>query len=243
MKPAYEHDNFAVFDDVFDEATFAELWRYIRTERYEPLARRRSTLFGLLDGNALAGPGVLTAQAAGHDTATNNSYPTGRTIDAVVEALLDAAPELEPWTGARFDAWEYLTCTPFVYPVGAGMSWHHDSAMRSASYIFYAHPEWRSSWGGELLISTADMDDAPGQGHTQGQRVPDEKERRLTRLGLGQFVMSKPNRLVVVRSGVLHAINKVDVSAGEHVRASFAGFFQTGERTAGPTATTGRRTT
>ena len=38
--------------------------------------------------------------------------------------------------------------------------------------------------------------------------------------GMGHFIMPKPNRLVVMKTGNPHMINKVQPAAGDHVRAS-----------------------
>jgi Rps23 Pro-64 3,4-dihydroxylase Tpa1-like proline 4-hydroxylase len=37
--------------------------------------------------------------------------------------------------------------------------------------------------------------------------------------------MPKPNRLVILKGGVTHRVAPVSQAAGEHVRASIAGFF------------------
>jgi hypothetical protein len=44
-------------------------------------------------------------------------------------------------------------------------------------------------------------------------------------IGIGQYLVPKPNRLVVMAGGHPHKIARVDTAAGNHVRASVAGFF------------------
>ena len=47
----------------------------------------------------------------------------------------------------------------------------------------------------------------------------------LGKLGMGQYISPKPNRLVVIAGGNPHMINKVSPSAGDHGRCTIAGFF------------------
>jgi len=40
------------------------------------------------------------------------------------------------------------------------------------------------------------------------------------------YIMPKPNKLVIITSGIIHSIKKVKEAAGDRVRASITGFFQ-----------------
>jgi Rps23 Pro-64 3,4-dihydroxylase Tpa1-like proline 4-hydroxylase len=99
---------------------------------------------------------------------------------------------IEPWTGFSMSAW--------IYRPGMGLEWHSDTGWL-AGYIYYVHPVWHGSWGGELLV--AGDEDASS----------------------GTFINPKPNRLVVLRGGTRHCIKKVESAAGQAFRASVAGFF------------------
>ncbi|WP_405584720.1 2OG-Fe(II) oxygenase [Streptomyces sp. NBC_01190] len=219
MELTFRTEDFAVFDDFLGHDAAAALWDQLRTEDYHFVHGRRdgswNKVYGLLDGSPLSGPGTLNDPAdlfAGRfpDHAV---YPSGTATDSVVKQLTEAAPEIEPWTG-RFGAdWHAFSCRSFLYPQGAGLAWHDDSGDRAASFVFYAHPEWQASWGAELLISAA----APGL-------RPAEQNAHLT-TRIGHYVAPRPNRLVVMRSGVPHMIKKVEPHAGDHVRGSVAGFF------------------
>ena len=47
----------------------------------------------------------------------------------------------------------------------------------------------------------------------------------MEHVGTGEYVVPKPNRLVVVKAGTSHRINTVHAASGENVRISVAGFF------------------
>jgi Rps23 Pro-64 3,4-dihydroxylase Tpa1-like proline 4-hydroxylase len=108
---------------------------------------------------------------------------------------------LAPWTD--------FTLSPWTYRPGHGLEWHSDRGYL-AGYIYYAHPDWHSSWGGELLV-------APDAAATS---IPES----VCEAG-GVFIYPRPNRLVLLRGGVLHCIKKVEGAAGKAFRASISGFF------------------
>lgn len=47
-----------------------------------------------------------------------------------------------------------------------------------------------------------------------------EVNEALMEQGMGYYVMPKPNRLVVMKTGNPHMISKVQPAAGDHIRAS-----------------------
>jgi hypothetical protein len=61
-----------------------------------------------------------------------------------------------------------------------------------------------------------------GRGLTQISGHLDNREvnAALMEFGMGHYVMPKPNRLVVMRTGNPHMISKIHPAAGDHVRAS-----------------------
>ncbi len=47
-----------------------------------------------------------------------------------------------------------------------------------------------------------------------------EVNEALMAAGMGHYIMPRPNRLVVMKTGNPHMISKVQAAAGDHVRAS-----------------------
>ncbi|MFF4112602.1 2OG-Fe(II) oxygenase [Streptomyces sp. NPDC001714] len=194
-----DEKSFAVFDDFLPPETLRQVWGAFATETMSFVQSgvwRRA--FKLTDGNPLCGTGVLYGHPEPPDLRL--TFPTDRPIDLVIEALLRCRDDLAPWVGLEGFDWEFMSATPYIYPVGSGLSWHEDTAGRSGSFVLYVHPEWQVDWGGELLVGSDN--------------------------GTGAYVGPRPNRLVVIKSGVHHCIKKVDISAGSNVRASVTGFFQ-----------------
>ncbi|NEC90108.1 2OG-Fe(II) oxygenase [Streptomyces sp. SID12501] len=219
MELTWSTDDFAVFDDFLAPGAAASLWEQLRTEDYHFVHGRRdgswNKVYGLLDGSPLSGPGTLN-DPEGHFTgrfADHALHPSGGATDAVVKQLAEEATRIEPWTGRFGTDWHAFTCRAFLYPQGSGLAWHDDSGDRAASFVLYAHPEWQAPWGAELLIS----------GGTPGARPEDQNAHLTSRVG--HYVAPRPNRLVVLRSGVPHMIKKVEPHAGDRVRGSVAGFF------------------
>lgn len=89
-------------------------------------------------------------------------------------------------------------------------------------------PEWDAEYGGEFLI----YDDAVRPvAHAQWQNrrfdplcvaVPYTDHTRATG---GRFMEPLPNRLIVIKRGLMHKVQRVSPLAGSHVRASITGFF------------------
>ena len=52
--------------------------------------------------------------------------------------------------------------------------------------------------------------------------VPDTAHTRSTG---GRFIEPVPNRMIVIKRGLMHKVQRVSLLAGSHVRASITGFF------------------
>ncbi len=236
---------FRVYDDVLPPADFAAVWEFIQLEEYAPVdSQQWVKVWKLTDGRPLAGPGVYS-HAPMKRKDGDRFYPTRRGIDKIIETLLARCDDFSDIVGRHKEQWSLLTAKAFLYPVGTSLSWHADSSGYTGAYSYYAHPEWKSSWGGELMIAdetTLGKDlgtKVLSTVVTEGGRVTGIQKMEvapalddgaadqvLSERGLGHFIQSKPNRLVVFKGGIPHRIGKVDPSAGEHVRCAIAGFFQ-----------------
>jgi hypothetical protein len=209
---------FEMIDNFCPRGELAAVWRHIQTVRLEPVPPLRAA-WTLADGRPYAGPPVIVDRNRAA-LMTNASPQLRRLLSRVMKAA-EKRGSLVPkhWLG--------VACRPYIYPVGTSLAWHQDDHTHYAgSFIYYAHPSWSVSWGGELLVSD-ELDDAPSV-----TRTPRLDSRRFSetiiRRGSGAFVMPRPNRLVMLGSAY-HSIAPVRAAAGEHVRASIAGFFLTKE--------------
>lgn len=223
MRLTHSTRDFAVFDDVLEPAAFEALWQDIQSEPYRSVhAARWDKSYHFNDGNPLEGPLYL-------------SHPVeaeGKTFGAIdkpalrsfVASLLAASDRFDAWVGPRARDWQLFTARPCLFPANALLSWHSDGRARSGAYSYYAHPEWRARWGGELMF--ADVPDALLASPQPVSALDDRRESALLmEHGFGTYVAPKPNRLVVLRAGVMHSVRRVECSAGDHVRAAISGFF------------------
>lgn len=58
--------------------------------------------------------------------------------------------------------WNAFSLTTFLYSAGGGLGWHEDDAQYKGAYIFYAHPEWKSNWGGEFCVINTPVNSSAG---------------------------------------------------------------------------------
>ncbi|WP_437733207.1 hypothetical protein [Sorangium sp. So ce1335] len=242
MKATYADNEIAIFDDVLPQDQFAELWTFCQNEVYASVHDGgRQPVWRIGDGEPLKGttfawPSVpidgLIPPGIDLSKAPLKFYPTRTPVDSLLKAAKARCATVENLIGKEGHAWAGITASPFVYPVGTGVSWHHDAGPYSGAMIYYAHPEWNVLWGGELLVADrpsgttepANVLATPSRLHTFDNRHENDA---LFCPGMGRFVMPKPNRLVFLAGGTPHMISKVMPAAGNHVRVSIAGFFVT----------------
>ncbi|MEW1698514.1 2OG-Fe(II) oxygenase [Streptomyces sp. NPDC093249] len=231
--PVYACEQFAVHDDVLPAAEFDLLWRHLQSVRYKQVDPGRPGSPWLVENRLpLAGPGLtLPSHEYGSERAGAAS-PLHR-LTARITAL---AAEARPLLGTPGTDWRTCSATPYLYGAGAGLAWHTDYAY-AGTYIFYAHPRWEAHWGGELIVADASCRIPycpPGQidPDSTAERLASPLDRgamsrHLLGPGIGRTVLPKPNRLVLLQGGHPHRITRVDPAAGDHMRASVAGFFST----------------
>lgn len=202
-----ENEDLVVYDDVLEPAQFEAVWGSVQQEEYlTPHVSGWSKVWRLTDGTGVGG---RDWDGAG--------CPYGNYVDLmnmlfsnVAKAHANLIPE-----------WKTITIRSYLYPRGTKLSWHNDLGYLGA-VIFYAHPEWGSTWGGELMVArTPPCENVPPP-HLDHR----QEDKFLATYGVGTYVTCKPNRLVLTRPGVWHAINRVDADAGDHCRASVVGFFR-----------------
>lgn len=202
-----ETDDVVVYDDVLDREQFENTWRAVQSDNYTtPHIGGWSKVWRATDGAPLA--------SGNYDT---ENAPFGNYMDAMSFYIMNAAKLHEKVVPSR----EKLTLRSYIYPRGTKLNWHNDMGY-SAAAIFYVHPEWASTWGGELMLArTPERTEFPPP-HLDHR----EEDKFLEVFGAGMYITCKPNRLVITRGGVWHSINRVDADAGDHCRAAVVGFFK-----------------
>jgi hypothetical protein len=217
-----EHPHFRVIDDFLAPDEWTEVWTHFQFVELLPVTRSLGA-WKLDDGVPLGGHEIVTD---GRDP--DAQRPSDTAIDHVIEALL-RRPDL--YAGLVRDGWANISARPYVYPHDTGLSWHvDDHELYAGAFIYYAHPRWDAHWGGELLIAELatpdhEEEDAEDELPIMGYRFETEAySERLLDMGCGNFVMPKPNRLVLL-AGAPHMIARVSPAAGHNVRASVSGFF------------------
>ena len=240
MKQVISNPQFLVIDDFLNVDHFRLVWRYLQNEPYQHIHQEGIVpVFRTTDGNALVGRTVYAAADRRSDRESFRAlvakdsgalaYPAEVGADIVVAAILRRTTSLKPWIGERSGDWRYLTATAWAYPQGTALSWHRDGEFYTGAYIYYGHEEWNVTWGGELLIADERIDKKRNkklrEQSTMHQFDNDAENKHLLTRGVGQYVMPKPNRLIVLSAGYTHAIAPIRPAAGRHVRASVSGFF------------------
>jgi len=217
MAGADDHQSLNVVDEFLDEETWTALWTDFQFMELHPVSRATGA-WKLDDGVPLGGDEIVVPRAG---TAAPGDSP----LEQVVRALLDNPEYYGEVVG---DDWDRISARPYVYPQGTGLSWHvDDHELFAGAFIYYAHPHWNAHWGGELLVAESDpeTDAAEGELPIMGHRFETEPySERLLDLGFGDFIMPKPNRLVIL-AGAPHMVARINPAAGAKVRASVSGFF------------------
>jgi len=205
-----ETEDFVVYDDVLTPEQFSAVWAAVQQEEYlMPHISGWTKVWRLTDGTCI-----------GSRDYEVKDKPVGGYVDLMSQMFTTVAKAHPPLVSS----WNALTVRSYLYPRGTKLSWHNDFGYAAAA-IFYVHPEWASTWGGELLIAKTPACDSVQPPHLDHK----QEDKFLEFYGTGTYVTCKPNRLVLTRGGVWHSINRVDEDAGDHCRASVVGFFKDGK--------------
>ncbi len=202
-------ERYIVIDDFLDEDFFETLAAEVLDVNYTAMP---SVVDPVVDGDALRSRGV----ALPHDDACPASGPRS----AVYRAILDEVLARPDFFGRPPEAWSRLTFAFWRYAAGARLGWHNDAlAGRTGEFILYLHRDWDLRWAGELVL----LDGEPPEdlGSNALERLPRavrDTARSLT------AIPPLPNRLVLMRSGTPHYVNRVDLAASDSVRSTLTGF-------------------
>lgn len=241
----FESEQFLVVDDFLGSEALQELWYWFQVAPFfSNDLRGLHGAFNLDDGRVMRGPDIYAgpvAQEVARAKQGSFAHPTGTAIDLLVDAFLGAASQFEKVVGSWGKDYRTVALAPRLYERGSGLYFHRDSpSVVTGSCTFYVHPEWNVQWGGELFVAHPSTRAIPedhgphmraprevmGRGPTQLAAHLDNRELNaaLMESAMGQYIMPKPNRLVVMQTGNPHMVNKVQPAAGDRVRASVTMF-------------------
>jgi hypothetical protein len=222
------NDNFCVIDNFLPSEIFHEVHESVKREKffYEN-SLEWNTVWHPLNGNSL----ITGLKSFGETGMPSLRYPTGAPIDRFIETIEKSKHEFEHLllpTEPEDDSLKF-TAAGFLYRAGWGLPWHidHGNLSYRGAFAYYLHENWRGNWGGELMISPEPRRYSPQKGDIDlgfRQGVGFVEPAHISE-GIGTFIMPKPNRIVFLKQGILHAINAVSPLAGENMRFSIAGFF------------------
>ena len=202
-----ETEDYVIYDEVLDNDQFNKLWEAIQLDEFLiPHINNWSKVWRITDGSPVGTRDYNASQD------NFNNY-----MDLMRFIILEAA-KMHPQIILSHDE---LILRSYLYPRGTKLNWHNDLGYSGAA-IFYAHPEWASTWGGELMLART----PPMVNITPPHLDHREEDKFLAHLGTGTYITCKPNRLVLTKPGVWHSINRVDDDAGDHCRTTVVGFFK-----------------
>ena len=245
MKVFFANDQFMVIDDFLPPEHHQQMWRWFHVAPFFPNdIRGLHGAWRLDDGRVMRGPDVYYGEVAEQVAERNPgafAYPTGTGLDLLIDAFSASGKLHQELVGVERKDWRTLAAAPRLYERGSSLYWHRDTpAVVTGSCTYYAHPAWNVQWGGELFIAHPAALNIPDQhgpsmispkevmgrgmvqlsGHLDNSEVNDA----LMEAGMGFYVMPKPNRLVIMKTGNPHMITKIQPAAGDHVRASVTMF-------------------
>ncbi len=167
-------------------------------------------------------------------------YPTGKTPDLFIDQINAINPQVRHLIGEREKDWEHFSVTSWLYPPDTGLSLHNDGAgIYSGAYVFFLNPEWRLHWGGLLLMLGKEVNDQIEQRRKDKDGYSFYRRKWLHHAnhdemamssGYAQCIFPKRNRIVFIANDAYHMVTKVNATAGDNVRMSFAGFFNRGKK-------------
>jgi len=236
-KPAYSSEDVLVYDDVLPDDAFARLYRHLGSLNYTSVHRDGwRKVWRLHDGNPLRGRTVW--YRPGEQPPTTNFFPTGSPVDDLIAWIAEREDDIAAVVGTASADWTRLSFTPWIYPVGSGLSMHRDGTTYSGAFTYFAHHEWRLHWGGQLLVLDPRTQPQVASAARSAPVAFDDRQESLRAFdpGFALTIFPKPNRIAFLSPRALHLLTRVDTNAGQQSRISVAGFFHRNVPPSGPDA-------
>ncbi|MEU1290539.1 2OG-Fe(II) oxygenase [Kitasatospora sp. NPDC005856] len=215
MKLAASGERFRVIDDFLPEGDLEEIRALARRRPFHEVA---SVVNAEADGLAHRSRGALLRQDAVLLSEDTEVVGMPNAYHAVLQELHSRRDMFgvagEDWTVVGFSFWRY--------PAGSRLGWHNDVDARG-EFVFFLHEEWNASWAGDLTL--LDADPATVEIDTTGMSPLEAVEAKAGAASHAlTSIVPKPNRLVLIKEGTIHCIQRVDRTAGENVRQTMTGF-------------------
>jgi hypothetical protein len=229
MKQTYRSRQILVLDDFLSSTEWDDLFSYCNRDTFSLVhATQWRKVWRLADGFPLQGTTTLHAPNAPPVNAVgaDKSAP-----DIFARRVIDVLGQAAPVIGETTD-WRDFTVSPWIYPVGSGLSLHQDGKPKlTGSYTYFLHKMWNIHWGGHLVVLDPGTNDActyPDNREKFGPFwiVDEEENKRVWDPAIGICIFPRPNRLVFLSSQAQHLITRVDAAAGQNARLSVGGFFR-----------------
>ncbi|WP_052440112.1 2OG-Fe(II) oxygenase family protein [Streptacidiphilus albus] len=213
MKEVQRGKRFVVLDDFLSVRDFASAQGLMEHSSFT----RRESVISTEDGPAYRSKGARFTEELGMDGAGGRPR--------VYEELAQMVHNQRSFFGSPGDDWDRIAFAFWKYPAGSRLGWHNDAGRgRRGEFILFLHDRWRPSWGGELKLLDVDPPAAEPDEPAEDDVVL-RMEQRIERSETSPLaIVPKPNRLVLVRSGTIHTISRVDPTAGDTLRHSLTGF-------------------
>lgn len=221
MRVTHKGSRYLVLDEVLDPTDQARVWSWFQTQRFGVSAP------GNWARRPIDGLDAYASKAGVIDAADPPDTLVERTI-------LEAAGLAEHLIGTPGKDWQSVSNTCWTYAAGAQMSWHNDAGAQTGAFVWYMHPRWGASWGGELLVVDQSASELVKSAIDAGLVREGQAESLLSTDAESDVLFSgpdpvciqaRPNRLVLLQRDTFHTIRRVDPSAGDRSRCSLAGFF------------------
>lgn len=132
-------------------------------------------------------------------------FPTSSPVDEALRAIRDLVIDNE-LLGTPPLNWAGSLSSIYHYSPGHRLLWHNDSAGQVGAFNYYVHKQWDKNAGGQFLYKS-------------GDQIEDFE---------GCFITPRPNRLVIVRSPLSHAVAPTLAAPGND-RMTLSGFFVSAE--------------
>ena len=132
-------------------------------------------------------------------------FPTNTILDELISKIHEIAIKLNIY-GDLGQHWVGSLSSIYKYDNGKKLIWHTDSHNYTGAFTYYLHDIWKQDWGGYFLYKNV----------LKLNEYPQDD---------GGFLYPSPNRLVLLKSPLLHSISPVTTPTEEYSRIALTGFF------------------